>query len=60
MLVISENWETNIKKQARSCTGKVEIYNGSTLLYTCLPEDKLVSIKVEKTSNKKMFGFSIA
>lgn len=59
MLNMSQAWDTNIKKPARECCARVKVYNGSTLAYTFLPEDKLVSFKISKLSSPKMFGFSI-
>ena len=44
---------------ARSIAGKVELYNGSTLLNTFLHTDALSSFTVSRAGDKKFFGFGV-
>ena len=45
---------------ARTLTGKVELFEGSTLLSTFKHTDALSSFTVARTAGKKFFGFGIA
>lgn len=61
MQTVSENWNADITALARSVVGKVELYDGSTLLSTFLHTDALSSIKIEKTAvSGSFFGYSIS
>ena len=60
MITMSNNWGANITASSREIKAKVELFDGSTLVNTYLPNDKLVSIKIEKTPNNgAFFGYVI-
>ena len=60
MQTMSENWNASISADCREVKGKVELYQGSTLLSTFLANDNLLSIDIERNcASGKFFGYSI-
>lgn len=58
--MISSSYSTMNDALLRKIEGKVELYNGSTLLDTFLPTDKLQEVTVARVGEKgKFFGFGI-
>ena len=58
--MISSNYSTMNDALLRKIEGKVGLYNGSTLLDTFLPTDKLQEITIARVGEKgKFFGFGI-
>ena len=58
--MISSNYSTMNDALLRKIEGKVGLYNGSTLLDTFLPSDKLQELVVTRVGEKgKFFGFGI-
>lgn len=58
--MISSNYSTMNDALLRKIEGKVGLYNGSTLLDTFLPSDKLQELVVARVGEKgKFFGFGI-
>lgn len=58
--MISSNYSTMNDALLRKIEGKVGLYNGSTLLDTFLPSDKLQEVVVARVGEKgKFFGFGI-
>ena len=59
-MIISENHSNYINAPVRSIVGKVELYNGSTLLNTYKHTDALKSFSVERVGDtSKFFGFGV-
>ncbi len=51
---------TEINNPVRKIIVKVELYNNSsTLVKSFLPEDKLISVKIEKSGEGKFFGYGV-
>ena len=58
--MISSNYSTMNDALLRKIEGKVGLYNGSTLLDTFLPTDKLQEITIARVGEKgKFFGFGV-
>lgn len=58
--MISSNYSTMNDALLRKIEGKVGLYNGSTLLDTFLPSDKLQELVVTRVGEKgKFFGFGV-
>ena len=58
--MISSNYSTMNDTLLRKIEGKVGLYNGSTLLDTFLPTDKLQEITIARVGEKgKFFGFGV-
>ena len=57
MQTMSANWQSNITAPARYVKCKVELYNGSTLLHTFLPDGNLQSVSIEADA-AQLFGFT--
>ena len=58
--MISNSTHSNMLiSPARSIIGKVELYNGSTLLNTFQHTDALSSFTVSRAGDKKFFGFGV-
>lgn len=61
MLTINENITQMLDRPARSIKGRVELYNGSTLVQIFNSTDLLKSFTVERQgTNGKFFGFGIS
>lgn len=58
---MSALWKNEITSPARQVSGKVELYNGSTLTTTFYATTKLSNFKVERTpKNDMLFGYTIS
>ena len=61
MQTMSAFWSNDITSQARTVSGKVELYNGSTLSNGFYPNTRLSSMKVERTpTNGSFWGYTIS
>ena len=49
-----------INAAARSFTGRVDVFNGTTLAVSCSATDKLKDFKVERVGENKFFGYGIS
>lgn len=58
-MIVNANHAAMLISPARSIQGRVELYNGSTLLRTFNYNDNLTSFKVDKQGAKKFFGYGI-
>lgn len=56
----TSHWLTNITAPSRRINGWVDVYRDSTLIYEFNPEDKLVSAKIENTTESgSLFGYTL-
>ena len=58
-MILNSTHRNMLISPARSITGKVELYNGSTLLNTFKHTDALSSFTVSRAGDKKFFGFGV-
>lgn len=61
MLTTNTELLAEYKNPAREMTGRVDIYSGSTVSSSLLPEETLVSISIDRTAPEgKFFGFVLS
>ena len=58
-MILNSTHRNMLISPARSISGKVELYNGSTLLNTFKHTDALSSFTVSRAGDKKFFGFGV-
>lgn len=58
-MILNSTHRNMLISPARSIAGKVELYNGSTLLNTFQHTDALSSFTVSRAGDKKFFGFGV-
>ena len=58
-MILNSTHRNALISPARSIAGKVELYNGSTLLNTFQHTDALSSFTVSRAGDKKFFGFGV-
>lgn len=58
-MILNSTHRNMLISPARSIAGKVELYNGSTLLNTFKHTDALNSFTVSRAGDKKFFGFGV-
>lgn len=58
-MILNSTHRNMLISPARSIAGKVELYNGSTLLNTFKHTDALSSFTVSRAGDKKFFGFGV-
>ena len=58
-MILNSTHRNMLISPARSITGKVELYQGSTLLNTFKHTDALGSFTVSRAGDKKFFGFGV-
>ena len=58
-MIINTIHSNMLVSPARSVTGRVELYSGSTLLHTFSHTDALSSFTVSRAGDKKFFGFGV-
>lgn len=58
-MILNSTHRNELISPARSIAGKVELYNGSTLLNTFNHTDALSSFTVSRAGDKKFFGFGV-
>lgn len=59
-MILNSTHKNMLISPARSIAGKVELYEGSTLLNTFNHTDALNSFTVTRTGDKKFFGFGVS
>lgn len=59
-MIVNSTHKNMLISPARNIIGEVELYEGSTLLNTFLPDMDLSSFTVNRAGEKKFFGFGIS
>lgn len=60
MIIAKERFEQMINSPIRSIKGRVELYQGSTLVSICSYADKLINFRIDREGTQsKFFGFGI-
>lgn len=58
-MILNSTHKNELVSPARSIAGKVELYNGSTLLNTFSHTDALSSFTISRAGDNKFFGFGV-
>ena len=58
-MITNDTLSTIINAPVRTITGKVEMYEGTTLKQTFAHTDKLIEFTIERTGEEKFFGFGV-
>lgn len=59
-MILNSTHRNELISPARSIAGRVELYNGSTLLNTFNHTDALSSFTISRAGDKKFFGFGVS
>lgn len=58
-MITNNTLSTIINSTVRTVTGKVEMYEGTTLIQTFAHTDKLIEFTIERVGEEKFFGFGV-